>query len=779
MMGYIAIFLLLGTLGVLVYLSEMRGVFLRKVIAIFSLALSLFLFLSFLSFASNRGSRESNLGGIVGYSIAKFFVLNLGYIVCFGLSLVLFLFALHFYFGKWKRESGVRAGFSLLLLFFLSSQIGVFKGTFWLGEVNLAISSFLSSYLSKYGATILLLALISIALIPTFIPIGKLIGVLKNSLFPAKKKARPPLHPPPSGKPGILKPVHGGERERVRESGVPSFFPSQEALISLLNESTPGDAVNPAECDEKARALEEKLKEFEVEGHIVGYHPGPVVTRFEFESAPGVKISKILSLADDLAMRMKAHKIRIEAPLPGSGLIGIEVPNEKRRIVAFREMVDRDGFRSLKSKLAFALGVDTAGHPVYGDLSKMPHLLIAGATGSGKSVCINTIIASILFRCTPKEVRLLLIDPKRVELTYYEGIPHLLRPVVLNPRESVYALREAVGWMEERYKHFSRDGVRDIESHNATLRKRGEKEPLPYIVIIIDEFGDLITTMSRDIEEPLARLAQMARAVGIHLVVATQRPSVKVITGTIKTNFPVRIAFKVPSRTDSRVILDEIGAEKLLGKGDMLFIPPGTAELKRLHGPLITEEEIKKIARNLITTYLEDRLFFMFRGVAGMRELVRDIVENDEIMALTRADLPGLEERFERIVRMVASRLNLSEEEVKDTFISLRRDYYPQVPDLEVTVSQIHEFGGAEYEVNVKEGWDSLLFEAARLIVSRRIASATLLQRKMKIGFARAARILDQLEEIGIVGPPEGSKPREVLIGPETLEEKLRDLRKD
>jgi len=778
-MGYIAILLLLGTLFVLLYLSEMRDVFLRKVVAVFSFALSLFLFLSFLSFGISKGSKGGNLGGIVGYFLSRFFVSNLGYIVCFGLSLSLLGFAVYSYRNRWRKETALRAGFLLLFLFFLSSQIGIFTRGLWLGTVNLSISASLSRYLSVYGASILLLALIFISLIPAFVSLRGITKFLKKFPSPSGKRGKPIVRSPSTPEPEVPRIEETKEERGTKGQGkTPAFRLTQEALVSLLNESTPGDSVDPAECEAKAKALEEKFKEFEVEGHIVGYHPGPVVTRFEFEPAPGVKLSKILSLADDLAMRMKAHKIRIEAPLPGSGLIGIEVPNERRRIVTFREMVQRERFRTLKSKLAFALGVDTAGHPTYGDLAKMPHLLIAGATGSGKSVCINTIIASILFRATPKEVRLLLIDPKRVELTYYEGIPHLLRPVVLNPRESVYALREAVGWMEERYKHFSRDGVRDIESHNATLRRRGEKEPLPYIVIIIDEFGDLITTMSKDIEEPLARLAQMARAVGIHLVVATQRPSVKVITGTIKTNFPVRIAFKVPSRTDSRVILDEIGAEKLLGKGDMLFIPPGSAELKRLHGPLVTEDEIKKIARTLITTYLEDRLFTLFDGVPGVRELVRDIVENDEIMALTRADLPGLEERFDRIVRMAASRLNLPREEVKDAFVNLRSGYYPPVPDLEVRMGPIQELEEAEQEVEVKDGWDPLLIEAARLIVSRRIASATLLQRKMKIGFARAARILDQLEEIGIVGPPEGSKPREVLVGPETLEEKLKTLRK-
>ncbi len=780
-MGYIAIVLLLGTLGVLVYLSEMRDEFVRKIIAILSFSISLFLFLSFLSYAIKSNSNRVNLGGPVGYHISKLFMSNLGYIVCFGLSILLSVFGIYSFRGRWERERAIKGGLLLLFLFFLTSQLSVILRGKWFGSVNISVSSFLSKYLSAYGASIVLLALIAITLLPALLPLKRVLLGLKSLIFRQKPKVVKPTKP--QKKPTTVEPSSETSKTSPPPVGTSDSdiltdrLPSYEALIALLNEYTLEDEIDTEECQRKARGIEEKLREFEVEGKIVAFHPGPVVTRYEFEPAPGVKISKILSLADDLAMRMKTHKIRIEAPLPGSGLIGIEVPNEKRRIVTFKEMVNKEGFKALKSKLAFALGVDTAGHPVYGDLAKMPHLLIAGATGSGKSVSINAIIASILFRSTPKDVRLLLIDPKRVELSYYEGVPHLLRPVVLNPRESVLALREAVRWMEDRYRHFSRDGVRDIESHNATLRRRGEKEPIPYIVIIIDEFGDLITTMSKDIEEPLARLAQMARAVGIHLVVATQRPSVKVITGTIKTNFPVRIAFKVPSRTDSRVILDEIGAEKLLGKGDMLFIPPGTAELKRLHGPLITEDEIKRIAQNLTTSYLENRFSLLFPGIPGVSAAASEIVEKEEITALTRSDLPGIEERFERIVLFVSSKLNLPHDQVQKALSLLKSTYYPPVPDIEVTPRFATEGTESSKDVDIPEGWDPLLYEASKLIVSRRIASATLLQRKMKIGFARAARILDQLEELGVVGPPEGSKPREVLVGPETLEEKLKELK--
>jgi S-DNA-T family DNA segregation ATPase FtsK/SpoIIIE len=756
-MGLVALLLLLGTLVSLIYLSKMREVFLRRVTSIFLITLGLFLLLSFVSF---RGEGTSNLGGIVGHYVALFFLSNLGYITSLGLSLLLPVSAFLFLRNSRGRDISWKGGFFLLFLMFFSSEIALFHRGDWLGSVNLSMSSLLSRFLSKYGATLFLIFLMAVSLIP-LLPTTFFKGFLRR-----ERRVR---RSPPEKKKNERKPI--GTVQGASPKPIP--VPSQEVLISLLEEPREEGIVDKSECEAKARAIEEKLREFDVEGKVVRYHPGPVVTRFEFEPAPGVKLSKILSLADDLAMRMRAHKIRIEAPLPGKGLIGIEVPNERRRIVTFKEMVDRETFKSLKSKLAFTLGVDTAGHPVYADLSKMPHLLIAGATGSGKSVCINAIIGSILFKSSPREVRFLMIDPKRVELSYYEGIPHLIRPVVLDPREAVYALREAVHWMEERYNHFSKDGVRDIESHNSSLARRGDEEPIPYIVIIIDEFGDLITTMSKDVEEPLARLAQMARAVGIHLVVATQRPSVKVITGTIKTNFPVRIAFKVPSRTDSRVILDEIGAEKLLGRGDMLFIPPGTAELKRLHGPLITEDEIKRIAKNLTTAFLFERFTTLFGKREGIKEVVEQIVDGEEIETLTRKDLPGLEDRFERVVDYIASRLLLERDQVREKLEELRESYYPPISDLEVSLSvEVTEEGNIE----IPEGYDPLLKEAARLIVSHRIASATLLQRKMKIGFARAARILDQLEELGIVGPPEGSKPREVLVGPETLEEKLRSL---
>ena len=501
---------------------------------------------------------------------------------------------------------------------------------------------------------------------------------------------------------------------------------------------------------------------------MVAYYPGPVVTRYEYEPAPGIKLSRIVNLADDLALRMKSNKIRIVAPLPEKGLIGIEVPNRKRRIVYFRELAEREEFRKLKSPLGFALGVDTAGNPVYADLSKMPHLLIAGATGSGKSVCINTIITSILLRATPEEVRFLLIDPKRIELSYYEGIPHLMVPVVKDRKLAVEALKSAVKWMDIRYRHFARDGVRDIESHNKRAKEKGE-ELLPYVVIIIDEFADLILTTGREIEEPLARLAQMARAVGIHLVVATQRPSVDVITGMIKANFPVRIAFKVPSKVDSRTILDEMGAEKLLGRGDMLFIPPGTSELLRLHGPFVSEEETKEITKTLTIDYIAGLLPEYFPEMEDGYHIVKELVERNLHIPMIRIDEPGLDERESILIDFLMEETGLEEEEVRKRIAEIRTNYYRMIPEmLEVPLEKTEEIQEVEGE------YDSLLEEAAKLVVLEGKASATLLQRKLKVGFARAARIIDQLEEIGVIGPQEGTKARKVLVSLEKLDNLFR-----
>ncbi|MGP8050423.1 MAG: DNA translocase FtsK 4TM domain-containing protein [Desulfobaccales bacterium] len=446
---------------------------------------------------------------------------------------------------------------------------------------------------------------------------------------------------------------------------------------------------------EQARKLEVTLRHFGVEGRVTGITTGPVVSRFEYEPALGVKISKITGLADDLALALKALSIRIVAPVPGKGVLGIEIPNPKRQVVALREILSDAAYQKSASRLTLALGKDIMGAPEVTDLAKMPHLLIAGATGSGKSVGLNAMILSILFKATPDEVRFLLIDPKRIELSLYEGIPHLLHPVVFNPKEATIALHWAVGEMERRYALLSDLGARNIEGYN---QKAGVKKPdprveegmlprwLPYLVIVIDELADLMLVSSRDTEEYLIRLAQKARASGIHLMVATQRPSVDVITGLIKANFPTRVSYQVSARADSRVILDLQGAERLLGMGDLLFLPPGTSRLKRIHGPFVSEEEVTRVAE-----FLKQQAEPHYEaGITELKELDEEVAENGE-----------------------------------------RDEKYT---------------------------------DAVELVAETRNASISMLQRRLRVGYNRAARMIETMEKEGLIGPSDGVKAREVYI---------------
>jgi len=522
------------------------------------------------------------------------------------------------------------------------------------------------------------------------------------------------------------------------------------------------------EFEDLSKLIEEKFLEFNIKGKVINWTIGPVITRYEFEPAAGIKLSKIQSLSDDLTLRLKTSDVRITPPLPNKGLIGIEVPNKKRKIVYFKKLIENDEFINSKKPLLFALGVEVDGKPRYEDLSKMPHLLIAGSTGSGKSVCINTIIASLIIKNTQKTLRFLLIDPKMVELSLYEGIPHLLMPVVKDRKMAVKVLKMAVAWMEYRYKLLAKVGAKSLESYN---NKTGDYKP--YIVIIIDEFADLILTQGKEVEGPIARLAQMARAVGIHLIVATQRPSVDVITGIIKANFPVRIAFKVPSKVDSRVILDITGAEKLLGKGDMLYIPPGSSEPQRLHGAFISEDEIIKMVNKITFDYLNQK--FMEKFSKTNEELVYKIISNGYISVFCRDDDIALEEKQVIVCNLIKSHLDIDmkDEEIIQLIEEIRSDYYQPIEEFSAYVEEEEENELLEFSGN----YDPLLKEAIKLIVGRKTTSATFLQRKLKIGFARAARIIDQLEELGIVGPADGPKPREVRITPDKVDEILRKIK--
>jgi len=496
--------------------------------------------------------------------------------------------------------------------------------------------------------------------------------------------------------------------------GVPearSFLPP----ISLLDPPADSDAgQSDQELEELGRVLIEKLRSFNVEGEVVAIHSGPVLTQFEVKPAPGVKVNQIANLADDLALAMKAQRIRIVAPIPGKGAVGIEVPNPHPRTVTMREMLESTAWGGFGGRLPLALGREIAGMPIVTDLARMPHVLIAGATGSGKSVCINSIVTSLLYRYPPDEVRFIMIDPKMLELVVYNGIPHLLHPVVVEHKHAAKALKWTVAEMERRYRLLAANGVRSLKDFNARVKSGAElrdpdadeppRRTLPYVVVLIDELADLMLTVQQEIEEPLARLAQMARAVGIHLVLATQRPSVNVITGVIKANFPSRISFQVSSKIDSRTVLDMNGAEQLLGNGDMLFLPADRAEPVRIQGAYLSGDETARVV-----AYLKD---------AGERLDAEAIAPPIDIIA--------------------------------------------EASELEIAALDEH---------------DELFLAAARIVVEHDQGSTSLLQRRLKVGYSRAARILDQLEQAGIVGPPDGTKPREVRITLSELEAREGELR--
>lgn len=678
----------------------------------------------------DHAGKAHNLFGAVGANISGWIFLFLGF-SSFWL-VIAFLILAYASFREEIRLSPVRR--LLAILFLIPSSSGLlglwfpamipYRGgkVMSSGLLGYSISRFMKGLLNDFGAHVLLLAVFIIALmVCTRISFGRLfsqtsIGMtgtykvlkeiyMKRKERRRKKRVREKTVQIEREKPKPRVTIVEKKKEEPQKKPEQESFPFMHSVggfhlppLDLLSDP-PQEADTGAKKESlemNARRLERKLLDFGVQGEVVEILPGPVITMYEFKPAPGVKISKVASLADDLALTLRAPSIRIVAPIPGKAAIGIEIPNNQRDLVCLKEILSSQTFKESSYKLTIALGKDITGSPVIADLSRMPHLLVAGATGTGKSISLNAMINSLLFKASPDMVRFLMIDPKRIELSVYKDIPHLLHPVVTQPKEATRALRWAVEEMERRYMLLSEKGVRHIDAYNRKIAKDqktkarpgspGPEENLPYIVLVIDELADLMMASSRDVEEAITRLAQMARAAGIHLIIATQRPSVDVLTGIIKANFPARISFQVSSKVDSRTILDTMGAESLLGEGDMLYMPPGVGRITRIHGAYISEEEVKRV-----TDFLR---------------------------------------------------------------MQMRPDY-----DSSILAEVTREEGDEEADIELDEKYD----QAVEVVIQTGQASISMLQRKLRVGYNRAARMIEFMEKQGIVGPSDGVRPREVF----------------
>jgi S-DNA-T family DNA segregation ATPase FtsK/SpoIIIE len=709
--------------------KEIRGIVFLLIAVM--LGVSLFSFHpadSVLGIKTDRLGRAHNLFGVVGANLAGWVFLTLGFS---SLWLVAFFLVMGFLsFLGYPLKSPLKNIFALFCLVLSScgmlslhlSREVTYRGGKVLsgGLAGHYVAGFMKSLLNDFGAYVLLSTVFVISLMVCtdvsfawfFSRISSWFRSLARACreYLAKRQEKQRKRRvreehieqekvKPKRKVTIVEPKVEAPKKPEQES-----FPFMSVAgefklppLDLLNKAPvdKGVEIEKESLEANARRLEMKLADFGVEGQVVEILPGPVISMYELKPAPGVKISKVAGLSDDLALALRAPSVRIVAPIPGKAAIGIEIPNNQRSLVYLEEILSSQAFRNSPHKLTIALGKDITGAPFVTDLSKMPHLLVAGATGTGKSVCLNAMINSLLFKASPDMVRFLMIDPKRIELTTYNDIPHLLHPVVTEPKEATRALRWAVEEMERRYMLLSDRGVRNIEAYNRKILKDKKPEPqeksegvdraLPYIILVIDELADLMMTSSREVEEAITRLAQMARAAGIHLVIATQRPSVDVLTGIIKANFPARISFQVSSRVDSRTILDAIGAENLLGQGDMLFLPPGVGRIMRIHGAYISEEEIKRVTDFLRT--------------------------------------------------------------------QMKPDYDPTVMT-EVTSDE--ETDGDDIELDEK--YD----KAVQLVVQTGQASISMIQRKLRVGYNRAARMIEAMEKQGVVGPSDGIRAREV-----------------
>jgi len=746
----------------------------EEIFGILLMAFAILVFLSLATYSSHEqpgnikvGQIENKLG-VAGVYISYFLIQGLIGYPAFVFPIILFMFGWAFFRDNdlWTtlRTSSYLFAFALYTSIILAIPEITSKGQSTVGFalsglVGGVLAQILFNFLGIAGSIVILLALIMITVIgATRLSFS---ATLTNAMLYTSKasdsirrmwvNARRTMHrspvatPSPQKKPEAViraepKPKPGEDyRAAPNAASQPRQLPKQQIEIDLQSDedgegngaavtaekfdpgnyefppldilslpSEDGDAITNEELQSNARLLEDRLLEFDVQGKVVEISPGPVITLYEYEPAPGIKISRIASLADDLALAMRAKRIRLVAPIPGKAAVGVEIPNRTHKTVFLREVFNSKVFQQSDSPLTLALGKTISGETYVAKLDEMPHLLIAGSTGSGKSVCLNTIIASLLYKAHPTQLQLVLIDPKRLELSIYSPLRNhhltyredLNEDVVTTANNAISVLKSVESIMEHRYETLARAGVRNIKDYNARLRSgqlqvvEGEEpfEPIEYLVIIIDELADLMLTAAREVEEPIARLTQMSRAVGIHLIVATQRPSVDVITGVIKANFPARLAFQVASKTDSRTILDANGAEKLLGMGDMLFIPPGRPEPVRLHGAYISTEEIEAIITH----------------IRKQPKYPKHLLPMGKEEAASMYDAEGL--------------------------------------------------GGAR---------DELFYEAAKLVVRHQQGSISLLQRRLKVGYARAARLIDELEAAGVVGPFDGSKAREVLIGDE------------
>ncbi|MCD6570750.1 MAG: DNA translocase FtsK 4TM domain-containing protein [Deltaproteobacteria bacterium] len=622
---------------------------------------------------------------------------------------------------------------SLIIFFVFITFLGIFFGEVRIdnvsrmagGTLGTITGEGLSTYLNPWGSLVLLITLLCAALIVGY-DLSRVYTAIKDlaiSLRQHKTNVSAPSIESMDIKQARrdkedAKEIHIGDHKKGKSGPEKTKIQLQATLdflgdynlppLSYLRESESRNRyITPKELKATAVLITSKLKDFGIDGEILDISPGPIITMYEFRPASGIKINRIVTLADDLAMALKASPVRVVAPIPGKNAVGIEIPNRSRETVYLRKIITSKEFITSTSPLTLALGTDIKGNPVVADLAKMPHLLIAGATGTGKSVGLNTMILSLLYRCSPSELKFIMIDPKRIELSHYDGIPHLLHPVVIDAKEALAILKWAVGEVEMRYRLFKDLSVKVIDTYNNKIRKMNKHAPtilattmkedtqpglLPKIVIVVDEMADLML-VNREVEEYIVRLAQIARAAGIHMIIATQRPSVDVITGLIKANFPARISFRVPSKTDSRTILDGSGAEQLLAQGDMLFLSPGLPYLKRIHGALVSEEEL-------------DRVVNFIREQKGP-----DYIED-------------IDKHIERI----------SQENNNST-------------------------SSQEY--------DPMYDQALEFVVNNKSASISLIQRHLRIGYNRAARIIEQMEREGVVGPADvAGKPRKVLIKP-------------